>query len=147
MGNGPCQHALASTRIEAKRWETRIDLHTCLEHARVYFEDHGHEPGAVGNAARFAGLSRAHFIRVFTESYGISPREHVFRTRMRRASKALASGASVAESAVLAGYTDANAFGRAFKRWSGDVPSQHLVKRAQTAGYYPSDLAQDVPHE
>ena len=132
--------------MSAKRWETRIDLHVCMEHARNYFRNHGHEPRAVQNAARFAGLSRAHFVRVFTETYGRTPREQIFKFRMERAASLLLAGLPVGDVAIQVGYEDVNAFGRAFKRWSGETPGRYLFKRAQTAGSGEMGIAQDVPH-
>ncbi|WP_233810001.1 AraC family transcriptional regulator [Paraburkholderia sp. HP33-1] len=79
----------------------------------------------VQGLADLAGLSRAHFTRVFAASEGTSPAEFVLLERMRRAARLLTSGTlSVKVIANRCGFEDPNYFAKVFRRTYGISPSQ-----------------------
>jgi AraC-like DNA-binding protein len=88
---------------------------------------------SVDELARVAGLSRAHFSRMFAASVGHPPAEFVLTERMRRAAKLLAVNAqvSVKEVATLTGIADANYFSKVFRRIYGASPTEF-----RTTGMY-----------
>lgn len=73
-----------------------------------------------------AGLSRFHFNRHFSKTFGISPRDCVELIRLRRAAFRLAfqPEVRVLDIALASGFESHEAFGRAFKRVVGQTPSQ-----------------------
>jgi AraC-like DNA-binding protein len=94
------------------------------------------EPLDVITLANLAGLSRAHFTRVFTNCEGVSPAEFVVAERMRRAASLLVSCASsVKEVSRDCGFDDPNYFAKAFRRSFGASPTEF-----RTTGMY-SDCA------
>lgn len=86
------------------------------------------DPGAdwsLDQLADIAALSRFHFHRAFAAATGETVAEAVRRVRMHHASYALTRGdAPVAQVARAVGYTDAAAFGRAFRQMFGQTPAQ-----------------------
>jgi AraC-like DNA-binding protein len=75
--------------------------------------------------ADLAGLSRAHFTRIFAACEGSSPAEFVQLERMRRAARLLTSGTlSVKTIATHCGFEDPNYFAKVFRRTYGISPSQ-----------------------
>ncbi len=79
----------------------------------------------VQSLADLAGLSRAHFTRVFTDCEGSSPAEFVQLERMRLAARLLTSGTlSVKAIATHCGFEDPNYFAKVFRRTYGISPSQ-----------------------
>ncbi|HWK68419.1 MAG TPA: AraC family transcriptional regulator [Rhizobiaceae bacterium] len=75
--------------------------------------------------AREAGLSPSGLQRLFKSAHGISVLEHIRRTRLERARRALADGeCTIQEAAFMAGYSGAANFATAFKRHFGQLPSQ-----------------------
>ncbi|CAB3800397.1 AraC family transcriptional regulator [Pararobbsia alpina] len=75
--------------------------------------------------ADLAGLSRAHFTRVFASCEGSSPAEFVQLERMRRAARLLTSGTlSIKAIATNCGFDDPNYFAKVFRRTYGISPSQ-----------------------
>jgi AraC-like DNA-binding protein/CheY-like chemotaxis protein len=81
---------------------------------------------AVAQLARNCGMSRFTFSRMFTESFGISYRDFVMRTRLEKACKMLEQpGSSVTSVAHTAGFTDASYFARVFKRHIRKSPKQY----------------------
>jgi AraC family transcriptional regulator len=81
-------------------------------------------------AARRAGFSPWHFIRVFQAAAGVSPLEYVRRRRLSRAAAALAGGQAVIQVAYDWGYGSQAAFTRAFSRAFGEPPGTYR-RRAQ----------------
>ena len=101
-----------------------------------YVRNHLHEPLEVKTLADHAGLSRAHFTRVFSASEGVSPAEYVFNERMRRAASLLvSSGANVKQVSRDCGFDDPNYFAKAFRKSYGASPTEY-----RTTGMY-SDVA------
>lgn len=71
-----------------------------------------------------AGLSRFHFCRAFKESTGLSPHNWLRRYRLEQAMTMLRDpGISVASVAAELGYSSQTAFAAAFRRLTGDTPS------------------------
>jgi AraC family transcriptional regulator len=80
---------------------------------------------SVERLASVAQLSRAHFVRKFTDEIGKAPSEYVFATRMRLAERLLiATDATIAAIAANAGFLDSNYFAKAFRRATGISPSE-----------------------
>ncbi|MEX0956726.1 MAG: AraC family transcriptional regulator [Rhizobiaceae bacterium] len=77
----------------------------------------------VGTLARAAGLSRAHFVRLFTSATGQPPSGYVFEKRMDRATRMLvATDTPISAVAAACGFTDANYFSKVFRRARGTSP-------------------------
>jgi AraC family transcriptional regulator len=71
-----------------------------------------------------AGLSRFHFCRAFKESTGLSPHAWLRQRRLEQAMEMLRHpGASVVSIAEALGYSSQTAFAAAFKRLTGETPS------------------------
>ena len=76
-----------------------------------------------GQLARAAGLSPAWFSRVFTRTYGCSPRSWLKRHRIERAAQRLAeSTATISEIAAEFGYDELFRFSRQFRVVMGTAP-------------------------
>ncbi len=75
-------------------------------------------------AAREAGMSPAHFSRIFKKVMGLSYQDYLNSRRITKAKNLLcASAQSVAEIAVSLGFADPTGFGRIFKKLTGHTPS------------------------
>jgi len=71
-----------------------------------------------------AGLSRFHFCRAFKESTGLSPHAWLRQHRLEQAMKMLRdTDASVVSVAAELGYTSQTAFAAAFRKLTGETPS------------------------
>ncbi len=95
-------------------------------------------PLPVEKLAEVAGLSRAHFSRVFAASEGMPPAEFVLRKRLQRAAKLLTKAAhlSVKEVSNMSGFEDPNYFAKVFRRHFGANPTEF-----RTTGMYSSVAA------
>ena len=71
-----------------------------------------------------AGLSRFHFCRAFKESTGLSPHAWLRQHRLEQAMNMLRdTEASIASVAAELGYASQTAFAAAFRRLTGETPS------------------------
>ncbi|WP_416797395.1 helix-turn-helix domain-containing protein [Ciceribacter azotifigens] len=106
-----------------------------LQHVLSHIESHLDQRLAVGELAAVAGLSRAHFSRIFTASEGLPPAEFVLQKRLRRAAKLLTKAAEmpIKEVSALCGFEDPNYFSKVFRRLYGTSPSDF-----RTSGMYAS---------
>jgi len=90
-----------------------------------YVEGHYADALSLEELADRVGLSVAHLSRVLSAETGKSFTEHLTSIRIGHAKAALASGRlSVKEVGAAIGYLDPNYFSRAFKRETGQTPSE-----------------------
>ena len=87
----------------------------------------------LADAARLAGLSPFHFLRVFAAVVGVTPHQYVMRLRLARAAKLLCDGTlRVTDVALEAGFADLSHFVRTFARAAG-VPPLGSAREQATA--------------
>ncbi|KRR02804.1 transcriptional regulator [Bradyrhizobium jicamae] len=79
---------------------------------------------SLGALASDAGLSRFHFCRAFKESTGLSPHAWLRQHRLEQAMNMLRDAdASVVSVAAALGYSSQTAFAAAFRKLTGETPS------------------------
>jgi AraC family transcriptional regulator len=84
--------------------------------------------------ARYAGLSRYHFLRTFKSVTGVTPRQWLIRARLQRAAHLLRSGSTpVTEIAFEAGFEDLSNFIRTFRREFGLSPRHYRTRLTRAA--------------
>lgn len=82
-----------------------------------------HEPLNLESAAREAGLSPFHFLRLFANVLGVTPHQYLVRSRLRRAARLLADHErSITDIAFDVGFPDLSNFVRSFHRAAGVSP-------------------------
>jgi AraC-like DNA-binding protein len=91
--------------------------------AALWVEANAHEAIDLGLMAGQAGLSRFHFLRLFTKVLGVTPHQHLLRARLRRAARLLAQeSCSVSDAGFEAGFGDLSNFVNTFRRAAGVSP-------------------------
>lgn len=76
--------------------------------------------------AREARLSPFHYLRIFESLTGVTPHQHIVRTRLRGAAvRLLGSGARVLDIALDAGFGDVSNFNHAFRAEFGVSPTAY----------------------
>jgi AraC family transcriptional regulator len=99
-----------------------VDRRRAIE-AALWIDEHSHQPVSLAIAARQAGLSPFHFLRLFAKVLGVTPHQYVVRSRLRRAARLLTDRLrSVTEVAYDAGFADVSNFVRTFHRAAGVSP-------------------------
>jgi transcriptional regulator GlxA family with amidase domain len=92
------------------------------------------EPLDLESVAAVAGISKYHFQRLFTATYGVSPAAHLSRRRVERAQDLLrATNLTVTEVCHAVGFSSLGSFSSRFRELVGETPSE-FQRRWATAG-------------
>lgn len=103
-----------------------------LRRAREAIDTRFAEPLPLESLAGIAGLSRAHFQRLFTATYGQSPQRYLTGRRIERAQDLLrTSNLTVTEVCVAVGYSSLGTFSRRFAEIVGEAPSAFQARYAR----------------
>lgn len=81
--------------------------------------------------SRIVGLSDYHFKRMFSYMAGMSLNEYIKNRRLSVANVELINGAKVTDLAYKYGYQSIEGFSRAFREWSGFLPSEVAKNKIQ----------------
>ncbi len=97
-----------------------------LLRAQDFATAHHHEPITVSDMADAAGLSRSHFTRAFTATFGVTPAAFLQTRRLERAASLLRrTDHSVARVCAEVGFTSVGSFTTAFGRAFGLTPTAY----------------------
>lgn len=115
------------------------DLLPHLRRARDHADRNYSEPLDLAALAAIAGISKFHFQRLFTATYGLSPAEHLSRRRIERAQDLLrATNLTVTEVCTAVGFASLGSFSSRFRELVGESPTQFRVRWADGAPRIPS---------
>jgi AraC family transcriptional regulator len=90
-----------------------------------YIEEHLDERVSLITLARLARLSQHHFCRAFKQSFGTPPQGYLLQRRIERAKVLLADRAnSITDVALTLGYAFNSSFTLAFRKVTGQTPSE-----------------------
>jgi len=99
-----------------------VDRRRAVE-AASWIEAHSAEAIELDDVARVSGLSAFHFLRLFTKVLGVTPHQHLLRSRLRRAARLLADESlPITGIALDVGFNDLSNFVRTFRRAAGVSP-------------------------
>ncbi|RXF67584.1 AraC family transcriptional regulator [Arcticibacter tournemirensis] len=89
-----------------------------------YIEDHITDDISLEMIADYAGVSDYHFRTVFFHLSGLTLSEYIKNRKLSEANKDLLNGERVTDVAFKYNYQSMDGFTRAFKKWSGCLPSE-----------------------
>lgn len=93
------------------------------------------EPLDLGTLAEAANVSRYHFARCFTATYGEAPMRYLTRRRIERAQDLLRSAnLTVTEICMLVGFSSLGSFSSRFRELVGESPTQYRDRWAAEGG-------------
>ncbi len=103
--------------------------------AATFLLERSAEGAGLEEAARVAGLSPYHFLRVFRRELGLTPHQFLVQARLRRAQELLrATDSPVTEVAYEVGFGDLSHFQHTFRRLVGVTPGRFRRGTLPTAG-------------
>ncbi len=109
------------------------DLLVHLRRARDHADRHYAKPLDLQSLAAVAGISKYHFQRLFTATYGLSPAAHVSQRRVERAQDLLrATNLTVTEVCHAVGFSSLGSFSSRFRELVGETPSEFQRRWAAT---------------
>ncbi len=93
--------------------------------AALWIDDNSRDEVDLEQAARQAGLSPFHFLRLFSSVLGVTPHQYLVRSRLRHAARLLADDdIAVTDVAYDVGFGDLSNFVRTFHRAAGVSPTK-----------------------
>jgi AraC-like DNA-binding protein len=96
-----------------------------LRRARDHIDRHYTDQLDLESVAAVAGISKFHFQRLFTATYGLSPAAHLSRRRVERAQDLLrATNLTVTEVCHTVGFSSLGSFSSRFRELVGESPSE-----------------------
>lgn len=86
--------------------------------------------GAVNGIAKEQNLSRSQCYKIFTQVYGMSPRQYLTQIKLNQAKQLLLNSELTVEAISRSlGFATISHFSRQFKRWTGSSPNQFRPRR------------------
>ena len=99
-----------------------------LNQVLEYIEDHLTDDLSLEVISEYAGVSDYHFRKVFFYLSGLTLSEYVKNRKLSEATLDLFNGEKVTDVALKYGYQSMDGFTRAYKNWSGNLPSEVMKK-------------------
>ena len=118
-------------RLTPARWDDRPPQH--LQRAAELMQDDSASPLSLSQLSTVAGLTPSHFVRAFSQHYGMTPHAYLLDRRIRHTRTLLKQGQPLAEVALASGFADQAHFQRQFKRRVAATPGQYRTQLARQA--------------
>jgi len=122
-------HVLASRFVEVVSGKPRKAASSAARDRRravetaLWIDAHSHQSIGLEDAAGQAGISPFHFLRLFSDTLGVTPHQYLVRSRLRHAARRLAEDDSaITDIAYDVGFGDLSNFVRTFHRAAGASP-------------------------
>ena len=94
-----------------------------------YIEEHLNDDFlSLESISKYAGVSDYHFRKIFFYLSGLTLSEYIKNRKLSQAGLDLLNGEKVTDVALKYGYQSIDGFRRAFKKWSGILPSEVFKK-------------------
>ncbi|HEY7890434.1 MAG TPA: AraC family transcriptional regulator [Steroidobacteraceae bacterium] len=117
---------LLRTHVERRRQSATVGRDEfVVRQLRDYLEAHYFEDVSLTQLGALVSRSTYHAARVFSKVCGLPPHAYLESIRIQRARELLASGASVADTALAVGYPDQSHFTHRFRRHTGITPGRY----------------------
>lgn len=109
-------------RMRFKKHFTNAEVFRYILSAKNYIDEHVSENISLDKLSIKTGIFKYHFIRLFKNTFGISPYQYQIRQRLEHARLELLKGISVTDVAFHYGFAGAATFSKAFKQYFGMGP-------------------------
>lgn len=107
-----------------------------LQRAKDLVDSRYADPITIDDLAAAAGLSRAHFSRSFTRTFGETPRAYLQTRRLERAAALLRqTDRAVADICAMVGLTSVGSFTTSFARVYGKPPAAYRASMPPASAY------------
>lgn len=111
-------------KLDFKKINTNEEVFRALLAAKEYIDEQLLEQLSLDKISSEIGISKYHFIRLFKNTFGISPYQYLKRKKLQLAKQELVLGKPIAEITFQLGFADTPTFTKAFKQEFGISPGQ-----------------------
>ena len=109
--------------VEAVK-EASVDVQK-LKLARAFLDEYTQVNVSLEQLANVVGCSKFHFVRQFSQAFGITPHAYQIQARLIKAKKMLRVGETILDTAIGCGFHDQSHLHRHFKKAMGVTPGQY----------------------
>jgi AraC family transcriptional regulator len=110
------------SQMEFKKNSTNKDVFRAMLEAKTIIDEHLTDNLSLDEISFNIGISKYHFLRVFKNTFGISPHQYQKRKKLESAFSDLKKGNDIFETAIRFGYPDVQSFSKSFKLTFGHTP-------------------------
>jgi AraC-like DNA-binding protein len=96
-----------------------------IRQSKAFMDKYHGDKIELDKIAAAAFMSRFHYIRVFQQVYGKTPRQYLRDLRIQKAKALLKKGYSVSRVCLEVGYDSLPTFSKVFKRGTGHSPKEY----------------------
>lgn len=116
----------AKSEVERHRSTLHVDVAHAIE---TLLQDKIYTKGAIADIAKKQNLSRSQCYKIFTQVYGMSPRQYLTQIKLNQAKQLLLKSELTMEAiSTELGFASMSHFSRQFRRWTGVSPNQYRPK-------------------
>lgn len=103
-----------------------------IAYAAAHMENHFTEDVCMNDLLLLSHYSQRHFIRLFSEAYGVTPHRYLLQLRIKHACTLLTeTSLSMGEISAKCGFNDPNYFARIFKKYVSVSPNSYRNSKAK----------------
>ncbi len=120
--------AQSMVRLSGQRLDSSIPgrrKDTLLLRSQEFIISHLDQAISCDEMSQAANMSKYHYIRLFSQQFGMTPHQYLLNCRINRAREHLEKGLPVSEVAHQVGFADASHLNRKFKPVFGITPKQY----------------------
>jgi len=110
------------SKMNFKKEVTNEEVFRAMLDAKSHLDAHIMDNPSLEELSLQIGISKYHFLRVFKNTFGISPYQYQKRMRLEQARLELMQGNDILETAIRFGYFNVQSFTKAFKSTFGQTP-------------------------
>ncbi|MFM2601054.1 helix-turn-helix domain-containing protein [Vibrio fortis] len=95
-----------------------------IRQSKAFMKKHYAQKLELDDLAQAAFMSRFHYVRIFKQLYGLTPRNYLRDMRIAKAKELLKQGYSITDTCVDVGYESLSTFSNTFKKSTGYSPRE-----------------------
>ncbi|MCG9582019.1 AraC family transcriptional regulator [Vibrio tubiashii] len=102
----------------------RPEQYLLIRQSKAFMENYYSEQIELDDLAKAAFMSRFHYVRIFKQIYGRTPRNYLRDMRIKKAKHLLKAGNPVTYTCIEVGYESLTTFSSVFKKCTGYSPRE-----------------------
>lgn len=118
------------SKMSFKKEVTNEEVFRAMLNAKAHMDAHIMDNLSLEELSKQIGISKYHFLRVFKNTFGISPYQYQKRMRLLQARQELMLGHDILETAIRYGYFNVQSFTKAFKSAFGKTTG--VIKKSNS---------------
>ena len=109
----------------------KIYLYRRVLNAKLFIEQHYHEPIDLNVISGEALFSKFHFVRIFKSAYGKTPHQYLIQVRVEKAMLLLQAAMPVSNVCFSVGFESVSSFTTLFRNMTGKTPALYQQEQLE----------------